>query len=220
MADANRPADPYEAKYMAADALYRDKIKAPLAYHLLLALPALIVLGVTFFVPHAPWILPLIELPFLFFLWLLFSVLRITVTPRELVVQYGLFGPRVPIESIKSAQAVDYDWKQFGGFGIRKGRDGTWAYNMMGDHGRAVRVEYEENGARKKLLVASPNPVALAEAIQKARTNAGVRFDALDAADTKARVAAREDDDDDVALAEEESSAATGDAERDREPRG
>lgn len=168
-----RAADAYEAKYMSASALYRDKIKAPLAYHLILALPLLTVLAVSIFAAHAPLFLPLFEVPFLFLVWALFSVLRITVTKDELVVQYGVFGPRVAIASITKVEAVDYDWKEYGGWGIRRGSDGTMAYNMLGDKGRAVRVEYSEGGKAKKLLLASPNPVALAQAIQNAR--GGVR---------------------------------------------
>ena len=41
--------------------------------------------------------------------------------------------------SIESATAVDYKWTRYGGWGIRRGRDGEWLYNMPGDGGKAVR---------------------------------------------------------------------------------
>lgn len=173
-----RAPDDYEARYMAGDGvIYRDKIKAPKSFFALLGLPLVIqAIAYTAVFVQAKPVPPAVFLPMIFtvalltLIALLFAVLRVTVSRKEVLVQYGLFGPKIPIERIKDCKAVTYDWKQYGGWGIRRGRDGSWAYNMMGDAGHAVRMEWtDEKGRDQVTLVASPNPEALARAIQSAR---------------------------------------------------
>jgi hypothetical protein len=174
--------DPYQAKYMSGQgtALYFAKMTAPRVFSLLFLLPLLVTIG-SAAVTHAPLLVPLIGAIPLFLVWILFSALRISVTAKELHVQYGLFGPRIPIEAIESAEACDYDWKQYGGWGIRYGRDGSVAYNMLGDGGRAVRITYRKGKKTKKLLLAARDPEQLATAIHQARAmalgGAGARID-------------------------------------------
>jgi hypothetical protein len=165
--------DPYVAKYMSAGggALYFAKLTAPRAFHLLFLLPILVSTGSALF-SHAPFFVPLLSMIPLLLVWILFSTLRISVTRKEVHVQYGLVGPRIPIEAIESCEACDYDWKQFGGWGIRFGRDGTVAYNMLGDGGRAVRITYKKGKKTKKVLLAARDPERLATAIQQARAMA------------------------------------------------
>lgn len=179
-----RAPDDYEARYMAGEGVvYRDKIKVPGKFFLILALPVLVQI-IAFSaaalsgqpVPAAT----LLPLPFTALLMaligLLFAVLRVTVTRREVIIQYGLFGPRIPIDAIVDAKSVNYDWKRYGGWGIRRGWDGSTAYNMVGDAGRAVRIEWTNARGRKQVtLVASPDPEALAAAIQEARSAAAPR---------------------------------------------
>src|SRR6185369_5882216 len=101
---------------------------------------------------------------------LLFAVLRITVTREAVLVQYGLFGPKIQLSQISDCAAVDYNWMDYGGWGIRRGRDGSWAYNMMGDAGRAVRIQWtDEKGKKQVTLLASPDPEGLARAVNDAR---------------------------------------------------
>lgn len=176
-----RAPDDYEARYMAGeDVLYRDKIKVPWKFFLLFALPMVVQIiaaaaaalsdkpvpvGVFLMFPVTMGILALVAL--------LFAVLRITVTRREVIVQYGLFGPRIPVSAIQDCQAVKYNWMDYGGWGIRRGRDGSWAYNMVGDAGRAVRIEWTDPKGKKQVtLVASPGPDALARAVNEARAGA------------------------------------------------
>ena len=165
--------DPYEAKYMSGPdgALYFAKMTAPRFFHLLFLLPLLVSAG-SALVTHAPLLVPLLTVIPLFLVWILFSALRISVTSKEVHVQYGLFGPRIPIESIESCEACEYDWKQYGGWGIRYGRDGSVAYNMLGDGGRAVRITYKKGTKTKKLLLAAKDPERLATAIHQARAMA------------------------------------------------
>lgn len=180
--EAKAAADDYQAAYMAGagGALYHDKIKAPLGYHLIFLLPLFATLG-SAAVGRAPAVIPLVTSVVLLFVWLLFSVLRITVSKGEVYVQYGLFGPRIPVADIEKCEAVDYDWKQYGGWGIRYGRDGSVAYNMLGDAGHAVRITYKKKGKQSVVLVASRDPVRLAAAVNEAREAAlgGRRIDEL-----------------------------------------
>ena len=74
--------DAYQAKYMGGQALYHDKIRAPLAYHLIFLLPLLVVLGSGFAAAAQAGpkglVGPAISLVVLPIVWLLFSVLRIS----------------------------------------------------------------------------------------------------------------------------------------------
>jgi hypothetical protein len=165
--------DPYVAKYMSGQggALYFAKMTAPRVFSLLFLLPLVVSTG-SALVAHAPLLVPLLSAIPLFLVWILFSTLRISVTAKEVHVQYGLFGPRIPIEAIESCEACEYDWKQYGGWGIRYGRDGSVAYNMLGDGGRAVRITYKKGKKTKKLLLAAKDPERLATAIHQARAMA------------------------------------------------
>ena len=69
--------------------------------------------------------MPLLSVIPLFLVWVLFSALRISLTSKEVHVQYGLFGPRIPIEASASCEACGDDWKLYGGSGIRYGHDGS-----------------------------------------------------------------------------------------------
>lgn len=165
--------DPYEAQYMSGPdgALYFAKITAPRFFHLLFLLPLLVSTGAAL-LAHAPPLVPLISAIPLFFVWVLFSTLRISVTSKEVYVQYGLQGPRIPIDAIVSCEACDYDWKQYGGWGIRYGRDGSVAYNMLGDAGRAVRITYKKGAKTRTVLLSARDPERLATAVQQARAAA------------------------------------------------
>jgi hypothetical protein len=173
--------DDYERKYMSGEGevLHRAKIKAPSRFFLFFAVPLLLQVVMlivaalaTKAVPLAVMLMPVFFIPFFGMMALLFAVLRITVSTKILHVQYGLFGPKIPIESIQSAEVVDYDWKKYGGFGIRRGRDGSWAYNMMGDAGRAVKVVWTDKGKTNTHLLVSSDPGALVSAIKEACTGA------------------------------------------------
>lgn len=188
MADQGEPApgapraDDYQARYMssaisgatsgatssATAALYHDKIKAPLGYHVIFFLPLFTVVA-TALAGKMPLVLPLASVAVLLLAWLLFSVLRITVSEREVFVQYGLFGPRIPVADITRCEAVAYDWDQYGGWGIRYGRDGSRAYNMLGDRGRAVRIAYKKGKNEQVVLLSSRDPGRLAASIEEAR---------------------------------------------------
>lgn len=99
----------------------------------------------------------------------LFAVLRVTVSERELHIQYGPFGPRIPIDEVASVEVVEYSLLKYGGFGIRLGIDGSMIYNMLGDGRRAVRLKLTKGRPARTILVASREPEALASAIEEAK---------------------------------------------------
>lgn len=172
--DSPQKRDAYAAEHMTPKegVIYRDKFVAGWGWHALMLFATLVTIVPFMLAPDAAElaIVMLPALALMVLVWAMFSVLRISVSPTQLHVQLGLFGPRIPIQDIVSARAVDYDWKKYGGWGIRLGMDGSMAYNMMGDAGRAIEVEYQTRSGRvRKIVVTSSEPEALAQAIASAR---------------------------------------------------
>jgi hypothetical protein len=142
-------------------------------------------------------LIPLFTTALLVFCGLTLSVLRTVVTSEEVHVQYGLWGPRIPIEAIRSCKVVPYDVLKYGGWGL-KYRNGVWAYTMHG-HPDVVELEWDERGKTKHAVVSSDDPAMLARKIQQSR---GVRI-ALGESVEDEQIAAEEEE----ALEEEEASA-------------
>lgn len=163
--------DPYEAEYMQGEGvvLYRDKSRAPWPLHAIFGAISVFTIASAFTAPGA-WVGVALTMPLLLMMWLLFSVLRVTVSQGHVNVQYGLFGPKIPVGAIESAEAVEYDWKQFGGWGIRLNTKGEWMYNMPGDGGRAVRIVWRnKKGKQRTTYVGSLQSDDLAAQISAAR---------------------------------------------------
>jgi hypothetical protein len=181
--------DGFEAREMhdGAPVVHRDK-KVSRAMAALLAVPGLLAMLVAAFVgianatSHEP--LPAEALPVVALMLaalgvlfvgmgVVFGVLRTIVTERAVHVRYGLWGPTIPLEAIRSCDAVDYDWTEFGGWGLRRGRGGAWAYMPVGK--RAVEIRYREGDEEKRVLVGAGDPEATARAIRAAleRRDAG-----------------------------------------------
>lgn len=105
---------------------------------------------------------------FFAFLWATLAVIRTVVSDREVHVQYGLWGPRVPIESVESCRVVEYDWARFGGWGIKRDGEGTWAYVFT--NGKVVELTWREtDGTQKKALFSASDPAGVVQAVQQAR---------------------------------------------------
>lgn len=165
-------ADPYEREYMKGEGLVLHRAKQRTPWVMTAVLAALSLTSVVPVVMGAPgaWLGMAVTLPLMFVLWVLFAVLRVTVSEGSVKVQYGLFGPTIPIAAIESAEATTYRWARYGGWGIRRGPDGEWLYNMPGDQGRAVRVVWRDaKGRRRVTLIGSKDHEQMAEAIAKAR---------------------------------------------------
>ncbi len=166
-----RVPDAYEAEYMQSEGmtLYRDKSRAPWPLHALFATISLFTLATAFTGPGA-WVGTVVALPIMMLMWMLFAVLRVSVSERHVNVQYGLFGPKIPISAIESVEDMEYDWKSFGGWGIRVNRKGEWMYNMPGDNGRAVRIVWRDAKGRSRVTcVGSLQSGQLARQIAHAR---------------------------------------------------
>ena len=172
--------DTFEKTYMTdGEVLFRHRAVAPAKMFALLLLPGVVCLlllllagmgggrpppmGVTVLLIVAPLLSVLVAL--------ISAVLRVAVTREHVHVQYGLWGPTIPMRAIARCEAVTYDWRKFGGWGARRARDGTRAFNMMGDQGRAVAITYrDERGAEQKVLISASQPAELVEAIERARS--------------------------------------------------
>lgn len=101
-------------------------------------------------------------------LWLGLAVLRVTVSEHHVNVQYAVFGPTIPLEAITSVAAIRYKALRHGGWGMRR-RKGGRLYNMMGDGGHAVEINWlDEQGAPKMVTVGYREAEALAADIRAA----------------------------------------------------
>jgi hypothetical protein len=168
--EGGRVPDAYERKYMAGEGLvlHRAKARAPGWMQAILLLPLLAVVP-TMLAPGG-LIAGIVVAPIVFLLWVLFSVLRVTVSEGHVNIQYGLFGPKIPIPAIESAEATLYEARKFGGWGIKRSLDGEWIYNMPGDAGRAVRIVWRDaKGRRRVTWIGTREHLAIADAIAKAR---------------------------------------------------
>jgi hypothetical protein len=169
--EAGRVPDAYENEYMRGEGmvLYRDKTRSPWQLHAICGAPAAGLIITAIVVPGA-WLGAVFGLTIITLIWLLFSVLRVTVSEGHVNIQLGLFGPKIPISAIESVEAIEYDWKEFGGWGIRLNSKGEWMYNLPGDGGHAVRIVWRtRKGKRRVTYVASRESEQLATAIERAR---------------------------------------------------
>lgn len=171
--------DEYVSKYMeGGSALAIAKKRVPSWWFLLFAMPALSGLGL-FAAGFAGGTLAsilggalagLFLVAFAAMMALLFSHLRTVVTERVVHVQLGLFGPKIPIESITSVRAAKYDWKRYGGWGIRYGRDGSICYSVPGGSGDCVEIEWtNEKGKKVHHVVTVEDAKSLVSSIELAR---------------------------------------------------
>ncbi|MBI5535387.1 MAG: hypothetical protein HY898_21845 [Deltaproteobacteria bacterium] len=175
--------DGYESKYMAGGGapVHREKMIWKLHWILLVWVPFLWVLAGMILAgmgskpaPAAMALLPLAMSALFALLWAMFAVLRVHVTEREVHIQYGLFGPHIPVDAIDSCEVVGYEFSKFGGWGIRRAMDGTWAYSLMGDSDKVVEIRWTEGGKTKKVVVSSRDPARLVEQIRAVRAKASL----------------------------------------------
>jgi len=157
--------------------LYRHRTVMPPAMLALLLVPALVPLVILAATlagggprpPTVALVVLVVSPVVLVALALLLRVLAVTVTAERVHVRCGPWGPDIPVEAIARCAAVDYDWREYGGWGIRRGRDGTTVYNMMGDLGRATEIVHRQGGAERRVLVGTRDPASLVAAIERAR---------------------------------------------------
>ena len=113
---------------------------------------------------------PLVIAAFVAALWLFLLFLRVTVTRSHVQVRFGFIGPKLPIGSVRDVQVEHYDWTRYGGWGIRRDDDGSYAYSVPGCGGRGVRITYAmKDGLERTVFVSSDRPEELVAAIDAAR---------------------------------------------------
>jgi hypothetical protein len=193
MADED-PRSEYERRYMSeGHSLFRSRQVMPWWWFALWGFFGLLSV-VACVADNAPGGL-LIALPSLTLITFLFSHLRVNLTDRDVHVQYGVFGPRIALDRIVSCGSGEYSMLRFGGFGIKRSLDGTWAFSVPGA-GRCVEIAWrDDKGTLRKVAVTSPEADALAQAINQARAaraGTGVRA-AVDAASAVTTAAPEED---------------------------
>lgn len=164
--------DRYEEEFMAGEGtvLYRAKARAHWSL-------AALIIGVGGAATLASWsvapIATIVTLASLVLMWLLFAVLRVTVSQGAVSIQLGLWGPKIPTASIISAQATTYKFSQFGGWGIRHSLSMGTMYNMPGDGGNALKIRWRtDKGREKTTWVGTREAPELARAIRGARDKA------------------------------------------------
>jgi len=169
--------DDYEKTWMPGDVLMRERLSmAPL---LRWGIPGfLVAMAILQLVIIPVWAVAIPVALFMVLLAVLVSsmtTIRTSVTPDTLHIQTGVFGPKIAVKDIELCEATHYDaLREYGGWGIRYGRDGTVCYNMTGDKGKGVRIHYKTpDGKQKKLLFSSLHHHTFAEAINKARRDLG-----------------------------------------------
>ncbi len=159
--------DRYQARHMERTGLLsHERFPATWRYHATFAVLALLVAAKAQTIAIAAVAVSVIAV-----VWLFFAVLRINVTATHVHVQYGLFGPRIPIERIRSAEAVTYDVSRYRGSFIRHRlfRRET-LYAMPGDGGRAVRLRWtDDRGRLRTTIVSCRDPDAIVSAVRNAR---------------------------------------------------
>ena len=103
-----------------------------------------------------------------------FYALRIRVGGGMLVFGFGLFKKRFSVKALRAFQSTTYRWQTYGGWGIRWGRDGSTAYNVMGDQGIAVRVTVDLGTKTKDWLFSSRRPDEVCRALEAEISAAGL----------------------------------------------
>jgi hypothetical protein len=175
------PPDLYESRYMEGGrALARSKMRMPWWFFALLAVAVLAgpVATLATRAPLGAAIVPtLFTLAAVSLVGLLFSHLRVVATATHLHVQFGLFGPTIAYQRIRSIRALPYDWKRFGGWGIRRALDGAWCYSVPGGTGDSVEVVWEdEQGRVHNHVVSVANASEIVAVVERARAGrTGVR---------------------------------------------
>jgi hypothetical protein len=123
----------------------------------------------------------LVTAPILVAVAALLSVLRVVVTRTHVHVQLGLWGPKIAVGDITKITAMEYPLSRYGGWGIRLGRDGSWAYSTPGGTGRGVRIEYRVDGREKAIFVSTDEADEIVRVVTSLQGGdaTGVRVDAI-----------------------------------------
>ena len=163
-------ADEYEDRFMeASHALARERVRMAWWAHAALAFLAVWSFRATT-LSHT-----IVQLLILAAVWLVCMTLRTVVTREAVHIQLGVFGPRIPLESIRSARAVTRSLLRTRGWGIRFGFDGSTTYNVPSTADGYVEISYERGGKMRLVRAMSHDPERLVAAIDRARAGTAAR---------------------------------------------
>ena len=84
-----------------------------------------------------------------------FEKMQTTITDEGIKVQFGIFKKFIPKENILVCSPFLYNWKDFGGWGIRRSGDNTTAYSVLGTGKHSVKIIYLNKHQQKADLVIS-----------------------------------------------------------------
>lgn len=164
---AVREPDAYERRYMSdhGAALLRARRPAPMWLRRLTG--GVLLLGLGLAITPA-WPAALVLLPAGFFAWSLFSVLRVSVCERSVLVQYATFSAVIPMAAIERAEVI-------ADLGDRAVQVGEQRIRMPGDRGKALRITWMDGDMRRTTSVAMPDPepaiAAIAAGIRAVRAS-------------------------------------------------
>ncbi len=197
MSDPNTEPDDYERKFMTGKGKvrFRDRAMAPLSMLGVFAGVGLATIGSVLVVPDVAGIAVAFAVAggvFMTGLGVSMMALRTLVSDDVVHIQYGLFGPTIPIENIERCTATTYNLLKVGGFGVRRSLDGATVYNMAGDGRRAAEIVYRDGNKSRRILVSVKNLDGFVAAVEAARhrkmgSALAAQRDALGVADAPAR---------------------------------
>jgi hypothetical protein len=90
------------------------------------------------------------------------------VTDHAVHLQYGLWGPTIPLDAIESVEIAKYDWTRFGGWGLR-GTGDERAFTIQGHDDATLCVRWREDGVLKTVWFSTEDPANTMLAIERAR---------------------------------------------------
>jgi hypothetical protein len=94
-----------------------------------------------------------------------FRVVRIQVDERELRVGFSWVTESIPLDQVQACEPYTYRPLEWGGYGFRVGPQGKM-YNVMGDHGVAVRVTTKDG---RMIHFSARDPQAVCRAVSEAQ---------------------------------------------------
>ena len=153
--------------------IYREWVPAGLFVKILvgfvslLTLCILLILIATGYAFQNPFwvVIPTSALAFLLLLFWNFKGIRIQLTAKELLINYGILNRKsIPLEDIVSCEPTKASFRRYGGVGVRYGFDGSWAYTTS--FGDAVKIILRKG---KPFVFSSNNPEKICNIINQMR---------------------------------------------------
>lgn len=151
--------------------IFQDKVPT---YYFIVALLAMtaIVFGVLLGSQFTNWAVPLsglvkVIIAAVFILNLVglmtLRVLKIELTPEQIIFGFAPFRRRYYLSQIEKAEISNYEFKNYLGYGIRIGRDGTLGYVPRSGRGLKIKVR----GRRREYFFVCNKPEELKKLIEE-----------------------------------------------------